>query len=56
MLHGVLPLSDALVTIGFSDLLRYICNANHEIIGFSIVAVASSGTHCALNGALHLYA
>jgi len=30
MLHGVLPLSGALVTIGLSDLLRYICSASHE--------------------------
>jgi len=31
MLHGVLPLSGALVAIGFSDLLRYIRSATHEI-------------------------
>jgi len=51
MKHGVLPLSGTLVTIGFSDLC-----VTYEVLvmklRFSIVAVASSRTHRALNDTL----
>jgi len=43
MLHGVLPLLGALVAIGFSDLMHYICSAGMRL-EFLIVTVASSWT------------